>query len=81
MPKKRKLDPQSVWDGGALEQAFEEANIKKVHVTKLYKCVPTASYILGCRLDRDCHNAAFLLSNTTHATACCDGLQLLARKP
>lgn len=51
MPKKRKLDPQSVWDAGALEQAFEEANIKKVHVTKLYKCVPTASYILGCRLD------------------------------
>lgn len=37
MPKRRRLSPQSVWDGPELAAAFEEAGIKLSWIPKLHQ--------------------------------------------
>jgi hypothetical protein len=37
MPKKRRLNPQSVWEEEQLAHAFREAGVKDVHVGRLYR--------------------------------------------
>jgi hypothetical protein len=37
MARKRRLAPQSVWDEPALRAAFAAAEIKDIHVQRIYK--------------------------------------------
>ena len=39
MPKKRILYPKSVWDIEEVKAAFQEENIKEIHLSKLYQCL------------------------------------------
>lgn len=39
MPKKRVLSPKSIWDVEEVKSAFHEANIKEIHLYKLYQCL------------------------------------------